>query len=821
MLPEMQDDPFTQFKITFFEECDELLTDMEQYLTDIQDGARDSEILNAVFRVVHSIKAGAGAFSYQRMVDFTHKFEFLLDKLRDGDMDVDDQIIGVLFSSNDILVDLVNFAREGTDPPANYGHEELQEIESILNGGDMVAAPVQSQSAQKPASVPDKAASLSPSLDPALDHYTIEFHPKPSLFQNANEPLLIIRELSSLGTLKTKIDTSDLPVLAALDPERSYFHWSFELATNRSREDIDEVFEFVIDDCDLTIVKLDHSGSVQTVDVTTQRPEDGKEDYGYFVAEELLARGIISAEQLAEIEALQTSKAGASSENAAMTSDAGNSTLDDDDDDDFGFFVDLDDTPAAQSVVETAKDPAKDPAVPLQVAEEAPAKAAKQAAPKSAPAKAASAKPGGGEKASSKVSSIRVDIDRVDRLVNMVGEIVITHSMLAQELDTLNENRQSSLGAGIEEMSMHIRELQDNVMAIRMQPVKSVFARMPRIVRDVSKKLNKNVKLVTEGENTEVDKTVVEELADPLTHMIRNSLDHGLEGPDERVSSGKNPEGRILLSAEHRGGRIIITVADDGRGINRDRVRSLAIERGIIAATDKLTDEEIDNLIFAPGFSTAEEVTDLSGRGVGMDVVRRNIQSLGGRVSVVSEPGKGSRFQLTLPLTLAVLDGMVVGVGDQKFVIPINNIIETLRPKEEDLGTLVDGTSVIKVRGEYIRLVKTSRIFGVRGAVQDLTKSLVVLVEADGDQTVGIVVDILAGQQQVVIKSLETNYGRVEGIASATILGNGSVCLILDIDALATMEETKEQKNILTQITHDFPALSTDKGAAEGNHHDL
>jgi two-component system chemotaxis sensor kinase CheA len=281
---------------------------------------------------------------------------------------------------------------------------------------------------------------------------------------------------------------------------------------------------------------------------------------------------------------------------------------------------------------------------------------------------------------------------------------------------------------------------------------------------------------------------VIEELADPLTHMIRNSLDHGLEPPEDRLEAGKPEEGQITLSDEHRGGRIEIQIADDGRGINRPKVLALAQEKGIVAEDATLTDEEIDNLIFAPGFSTAEEVTDLSGRGVGMDVVRRNIQSLGGRVSVQSEPGKGARIQLTLPLTLAVLDGMVVGVGEQRYVVPIGSIIETVRPRREDVNGLVGGGQVVNIRGDYVRLVPLSRIFGIPDAQEDPSKALVVFVEADGGRTVGLVVDMLAGQQQVVIKSLESNFRAVDGIASATILGDGSVCLILDIDELADME---------------------------------
>jgi len=729
-LSDTNDDPFLQFKITFFEECNELLTDVEQYLADLESGSFENETLHAIFRAVHSIKAGAGAFSFQRMVTFTHKFENLLDELREGRLDVDEAVTETLFKGFDILSDLVRFAQNAEEPEASFGQDALDSIEAYLAGVAGGEAPV--SDAEVPEVAEDSFTNDEDGSEEAVEndgrkHFRIEFTPKEAMYRHANEPLLIIRELRELGELNVMIDTSRLPALEAMEPEDAYFSWIMELWTEHDREDIDEVFEFVVDDCDLTIVTLGEANEVVSVDVSPGREDVSGEDFGFFVDDDAMASGQVTAEPIAAP------------------------------------------TPAVEAEVEPEK------AVATPVAKPAAAK------PKEGPAAPA-------QSAAPKASSIRVDIDRVDRLVNMVGELVITQSMLAQEVSTISDDQSSRVGTGMEELSMHIRELQENVMAIRMQPVKSVFSRMPRIVRDVSKKLGKKVKLVTEGETTEVDKTVIEELADPLTHMIRNSLDHGLETPEERVAAGKSDEGIITLSAEHRGGRIIIEITDNGRGINREKVFELAKEKGVIADDASLTDEEIDNLIFAPGFSTADEVTDLSGRGVGMDVVRRNIQSLGGRVSVQSNPGIGAKFQLTLPLTLAVLDGMIVGIGNQKYVIPINNIVETVRPVKEDVEHLVDGGSVMRVRGEYIRIVPVAPVFGIADAKLDPTKALVVLVEADGGNVVGLLVDHLAGQQQVVIKSLESNYRAVDGVASATILGDGSVCLILDIDRLAEME---------------------------------
>ncbi|MCG8491176.1 MAG: chemotaxis protein CheA, partial [Sneathiellales bacterium] len=451
--------------------------------------------------------------------------------------------------------------------------------------------------------------------------------------------------------------------------------------------------------------------------------------------------------------------------------------------------------------------PAKD--VQAESTEEAAAAPAQKPTASAAPPNAG----GGGKQAAataSKVTSIRVDLDRIDRLVNMVGELVITQSMLSQQTTDLPSEQFPNMVRGLEELALHTRELQESVMAIRMQPVKSVFSRMPRLVRELSSKLSKKVKLTTVGENTEVDKTVIEEISDPITHMIRNSLDHGLESPEERLEAGKPEEGNVTLSAEHRGGRIVITISDDGRGINRKAVLKRARERGLISENATPSDDEIDNMIFAPGFSTAEKVTDVSGRGVGMDVVRRNIQALGGRVSIQSTPGKGSRFTMTLPLTLAVMDGMIVEVGGSKYVIPIPNIVESLRPNSDALKRLPNGQELVRIRGEYVPLCPLYKIFEIYNAVPDPAKALVVLVESEEFGTVGIVVDQLLGQQQVVIKSLESNYKPVPGISAATILGNGKVAPILDIEALYCLSQ-----KLVGQVFETCPQTEPQEEEAE------
>lgn len=401
--------------------------------------------------------------------------------------------------------------------------------------------------------------------------------------------------------------------------------------------------------------------------------------------------------------------------------------------------------------------------------------------------------------AASATTSIRVDLEKVDRLVNMVGELVITEAMLRAQARHLPIDQFTDLMRGVDELSHHTRELQEAVMAVRMQPVKSIFSRMPRIVRDTAAQLGKDIQLLLSGENTEVDKTVIEQLGDPLTHMIRNSIDHGIETPDQRVWHDKPLQGTIHLSAYHRSGRIIIEISDDGAGINRQRVLNKAVEKGLVAADAQLSDEEIDHLIFLPGFSTAEQVTSVSGRGVGMDVVKRNIESLGGHVRVTNNPGRGTTFTVSLPLTLAILDGMIVRVGYESYIIPITSIIESLHPKRQDIHAVQGKADVINVRGEFIPLVYLHRIFGVSGAVSEAGKALIVLVES-GHQKLGLVVDELIGQQQVVIKSLEANADPVKGISGATILGDGKVSLILEINELKALQPVQGKTADITEV---------------------
>ncbi|WP_395338617.1 chemotaxis protein CheA [Ningiella sp. W23] len=439
------------------------------------------------------------------------------------------------------------------------------------------------------------------------------------------------------------------------------------------------------------------------------------------------------------------------------------------DNDGFGFF---DDEPSSSQVKEAKTSSTS--------TSEKPSKAKKPAARKA-------------KSEAKESSSIRVDTMKIDSLVNLVGELVITQSMIKIVGKEVHGETEEKLDGAIGELSRNIREIQEAVMSMRMLPMSFAFNRFPRVVRDLADKLGKDVNLVIEGGATEIDKGMIEKLVDPLTHLIRNSVDHGIEMPDAREAAGKTPSGTVILNAEQRGGSILISITDDGAGLNREKILEKAVKNGL-DVPDDITDSDVWSLIFEPGFSTAEAVTDVSGRGVGMDVVRRNIESVGGSVEIESHQGVGSEFKIRLPLTLAIVDGMCVSVGKQTYVVPLTNIIESMQPSQEQLKTLAND-QVLWVRGEYWPLVQLHKMMGIEGAKTQLTDAIVVLVETSRKRF-GILVDNLDGQQQVVIKSLEQHYRRVPGVAGATIMGDGSVAMILDIESIAAEVKTLSKQEV-------------------------
>ncbi|MEB8178014.1 chemotaxis protein CheA [Enterobacter hormaechei] len=427
-------------------------------------------------------------------------------------------------------------------------------------------------------------------------------------------------------------------------------------------------------------------------------------------------------------------------------------------------------------------------------AENTPAVVAAAPALKAVPKETAA--PARGEKPaarSSESTSIRVAVEKVDQLINLVGELVITQSMLAQRSNELDPVTHGDLITSMGQLQRNARDLQESVMSIRMMPMEYVFSRVPRLVRDLAGKLNKQIELTLMGSSTELDKSLIERIIDPLTHLVRNSLDHGIELPENRVAAGKSPVGNLILSAEHQGGNICIEVTDDGAGLNRERILAKAISQGM-AVNENMTDEEVGMLIFAPGFSTAEQVTDVSGRGVGMDVVKRNIQEMGGHVEIQSKQGAGTTIRILLPLTLAILDGMSVKVADEVFILPLNAVMESLQPREEDLHPLAGGERVLEVRGEYLPLVELWKVFEVDGAKTEATQGIVVILQSAG-RRYALLVDQLIGQHQVVVKNLESNYRKVPGISAATILGDGSVALIVDVSALQGLNREQRVAN--------------------------
>ncbi|MBY6240576.1 chemotaxis protein CheA [Methylosinus sp. Sm6] len=698
-------------KQTFFQECEEQLVELESGLLKIEDGECDAETVNAVFRAVHSIKGGAGAFGFDQLVEFVHVFETTLDLLRSNKLTATPSLTKTLLRASDVLSDLVRAAREDTVADAHAARTIAAELSALH--GDAAAGAHEEEESLESLEFQPVAISLDSIFDlsgddepPATQDFIIRFRPGPGLYAKANETVRLLRELAQLGEAIVECDTHDIPLLSELDPEGAYLSWTIRLRTSEPEARVREIFEFVEWDCELDI-------SVADV---------GK-----------------------LLEALQEA---------------------------------LEPGDAPVCIAAAASPPrieAEAPVVP------APAAAADDERGHPSPAKPEAQR---GDGAAAAQTTIRVDLDRVDRLINLVGELVINQAMLSQRVSEAGLSRASSVAIGLDELEQLTRDIQDSVMAIRAQPVKPVFQRMSRTVREVAAMTGKSVRLVMDGEGTEVDKTVIERLTDPLTHMIRNAVDHGIERPEDRVAAGKPEEGSLRLSATHRSGRIVIEVADDGAGINRARVRQIAIDKGLIPAEANLTDEEIDNLIFLPGFSTASTVSNISGRGVGMDVVKRAIQALGGRMSISSVPGRGSTFSMSLPLTLAVLDGMVVTVGGQTLVVPLTAIIETLQPKKESVHELGNGARVIASRAAFTPLIDVGMVLMYRDEPIDPTSQVALLVESESGAKCALLVDAIQGQRQVVIKSLETNYGHVHGIAAATILGDGRVALILDVDAI-------------------------------------
>jgi len=683
-----------QFHQVFFEESFEGLDAMESGLLNLDMGDVDVEEINTIFRAAHSIKGGSGTFGFTSVSDFTHVMETLLDEMRDGRRQVTQSAVNVLLGAVDCLREMLTAIQDDSDvnEESVAKHKRALEQELTQGGGSSAAT------ASSPV-ITEGTAGSDNNSDMA-EGWTIAFSPHMSMLKTGNDPVRMFRELADLGELKVTADFQGVPDLFELEPEDCYLSWKLEVAGNISSTDIDEIFDWVEDECDFACSPLHQKQNAADVN---------------------------SAEEV-QVSVNESS--------------------------------DSEKTVNKQSDSASAKSPD---------------------IPKKENKKTVAAK------ASGSTGSIRVDTGKIDTLINMVGELVITQSMLSLVGEHFELNKLDQLKNGLSQLERHTRELQESVMNIRMLPISFVFSRFPRLVHDLSSKLGKKIELKLVGEQTEVDKTVVELLSDPLVHLVRNSLDHGIEMPEERLAAGKPETGTVVLEAYHRGGNIVIEVVDDGKGLDKDKLRAKAIEKGLIDEGVILTDKQTFELIFMPGFSTAEKLTDVSGRGVGMDVVRRNIQTLGGNIEIHSELGKGSTISIHLPLTLAILDGQSIAVGKERFIVPLGSIIESINITEQQINKVVGKGETFRLRDEYIPIVRMHEIFNVEAArVTRLTEGLVVVVEGQGMKC-GLFVDDLLGQQQVVIKSLEANYRKVEGVSGATILGDGSVALILDIPGLVRL----------------------------------
>jgi two-component system chemotaxis sensor kinase CheA len=748
----------SQFYQVFFEESQEHLDSMESLLLGLDIADPDSEQLNAIFRAAHSIKGSAGTFGFTDLAEVTHVLENLLDRIRKGELALRPEMIDAFLDAGDILKELLAAHRgDGAADQAQVA-AMCKRLSELTVGAQAAKAPVEAPVAIPPAEVasPTGAAELEASF--VLD-MTAE--------EAARAIDNLVAELGEHSVVRVAERAA-----AAGQP------WVLRFAAGADPEIVRGLLEFVARS---DSIRIGSAGA----DVQVKGDSDGA--YGFFDETPAIAAAAAD-DSWGLFDDAPVAPAGAT-------------------DDSYGFFVDL---PAPEAAAAPAPDVAPDGSVgaasgikagsegdgfgffvdvpapvvtPVAAVPVAPVAASGAPAEKPGAAKRAAPKAAGGGE-----TSIRVDVDKVDQLINLIGELVITQAMLAQSASELDPVQFERLHNGLAQLERNTRDMQESVMSIRMMPISVVFSRFPRVVRDLAQKLGKQIELKTIGEGTELDKSLIERISDPLTHLVRNSLDHGVEMPQDRIAKGKSATGTITLKAYHQSGNIVIEVGDDGAGLNRQKIMSKAREKGI-AVHDQMTDGEVWLLIFEPGFSTADVVTEVSGRGVGMDVVKRNITAMGGRVEIESMTGIGTRMTVRLPLTLAILDGMSVAAGKETYIIPLGYVIESLQAERGMIKSVSGVERLIKVRDEYLPVVALYEVFGIPNTITRLDQGIMVVLEADGVKA-ALFIDALVGQHQVVIKSLESNYRKVAGISGATIMGDGHVALILDVAALVQMAKT-------------------------------
>ncbi|MGW7676930.1 chemotaxis protein CheA [Shewanella sp. S23-S33] len=707
-----------EFHQVFFEESHEHLENMEQLLLALDLASPDPEELNTIFRAAHSIKGGSGIFGFTALTSVTHVMENLLDKTRKGNFQLTSSIIDLLLSTVDTLSHILSLYREEEQIDWQEVEYSKSQLVAALNG-----EPFSSSVAIRNGT---DAATSTPII-------------------NAAPTVPVEAEDLGFGFFEDEMARD----IAIEGEDFGFFDEAYQ-AEDISADSVINNKERNAELCDVTI-------------------DDDELGFGFFEA--LTPESFANEIELLSSKPLVQKVFKPATTRAHQAKETGSSqsknTL---------FKAKATEPTAPISTVPTS--PSVKASSPAILSSNATSNSSVAPKPNTTEVKTATKKPA----VSAQDATLRVETSKIDTLVNLAGELVITQSMLTLIGNEMTGDLGERLKTALNELERNTREMQEAVMSVRMLPVSFVFNRFNRLVRDLSEQLGKNVNLVIEGGNTEIDKGMIEKLVDPLTHLVRNSLDHGIEKPEKRLAAGKSEVGVLSLKASQRGGNIVIAVHDNGAGLHRERIIQKARENGLQVA-DNSSDKQVWQLIFAAGFSTAEEVTDVSGRGVGMDVVRRNIEALGGRIDIESTEGQGSTFEIQLPLTLAIVDGMTVSVGNQIYILPLVHIIESIQPQTEQLKFLAK-ERLLKVREEYLPLLNLYQLMEIEPNARCPEEGIVVLLESN-HKRFGLCVDALVGQQQVVIKSLEKHYRRIPGVSGATIMGDGSVALILDVESLA------------------------------------
>jgi len=746
----------SQFYEVFFDESEELLAEAERLLLEINIENPDIEELNAIFRAAHSIKGGAATFGMMNMTEITHVLENLLDKIRKHELALTSEHVDAFLAAKDVLKMMVDGHRLGSDVDAKMVADVKMQLSALSEkSGASLSKPAPATAASAPVVGPPPAVEAPAAIAAApvevqaaadgLKRFDIEL-PETSEKDVAN----LQEELGLLGEV--------------VSAKRADGRYVFTLTTDSTPADIISICSFVFDPDSLVIRDASTPGiPAPEAPAPTPTPTPETESQSRVEIHEEVGYGLFS------LPGKENEEEG------------------------YGLFAPF--TPHPDAIEAGAAAPGDSTtAEPVTPAVTENANPGTNAILENQEKKNLGRRETDKAPASAETTSIRVGIEKVDQLINLVGELVITQAMIEQRSSTLDPVHHEKLINSIGLLTRNTHDLQESVMSIRMMPMDFVFSRFPRMVRDLAGKLNKKVEFVTLGATTELDKGLIERIVDPLTHLVRNSVDHGIETPENRRAAGKDEVGKLTLSAAHKGGSIVIEVTDDGAGLNREKLLAKAQKNGL-PVSENMTDSEVHQLIFAPGFSMAEIVTDVSGRGVGMDVVKRNITSMGGMVEIRSALGYGTTISISLPLTLAILDGMSVSLGQNIYVIPLNLIVETMQPKMEDIKTVTNEGLMVHVRGEYLPIIPLYALFKQDTEITHPTEGVLIIIEAEGKKA-ALFVDTLVGQQQVVIKSLETNFKKIQGVSGATIMGDGSVALILDVPAIIKMGQHNQPQGV-------------------------